>query len=167
MGHYCGYVTIPKTHPYDHSRKDGEEFGLNTHAYITWWTGSTFRFDCMHASRGDIVPCFFTESTVESLERDIIKHFTADWHLVFNQEHPPAFCTFKYAKEQVAKLAKQQCCISKINALKCYTTSSSFHIFKARGSSPTGKPSVACSKCCSHGLQQWFIHVLMTMLLHS
>ncbi len=31
MGHYCGYVTIPVTHPNYRSDKDSEVFDLNTH----------------------------------------------------------------------------------------------------------------------------------------
>jgi hypothetical protein len=89
MGHYCGYVTIPKNHPYYGMDQMGDEFDLEVHGGISWWTGNTFGFDCAHGSLGDIVPV---------LHGSTIYYDDGLW---------PTFRTFEYVKEQVNILADQ------------------------------------------------------------
>lgn len=58
LGHWCGYVTLPATHPY--ARKEEEDVPVSVHGGLTYsnydieMEATTYGFDCAHA--GDLAP---------------------------------------------------------------------------------------------------------------
>lgn len=46
MGHRCGYITVPSTHPA--YGKDYADLDIEVHGSLTFGQGGTFGFDCAH-----------------------------------------------------------------------------------------------------------------------
>jgi len=69
LGHFCGYVVLPKTHPY--AGKNSQDIDVDVHGGLTFhgWEGDDYivGFNCAHA--GDLVPGLLTHSLGEPGER--------------------------------------------------------------------------------------------------
>ena len=54
---YCGYVTLPKGHPFFHKKYHKIEKIINVHGDLTYGRGDgKFGFDCHHILMGDVSP---------------------------------------------------------------------------------------------------------------
>lgn len=47
---YCGYVTLPETHP--DTGKDYDQLPIEVHGGLTFGDGGKFGFDCAHGTEG-------------------------------------------------------------------------------------------------------------------
>ncbi len=76
MGHYCGYVSIPKSHPF-HGKDYGEVEQLDVHGGLTFSgncfgdTGWAFGFDCAHVgdNRDNCDAAYVHNQCLELLEQ--------------------------------------------------------------------------------------------------
>ena len=111
LGVWCGYVSIPRGHPW----YQVEEFTIDVvaHGGLTWGdmesrefldflpsdpSRFTIGFDCGHASF-DYVPGMFTDEIIEAFGKPLAFGMPGD--------HPDAYRTIDYAKEQTNFLAEQ------------------------------------------------------------
>lgn len=73
MGHRCGYVIIPKDHPY--YNKECGEIDIDVHGGLTYSNETTFGFDCAH----------FGDAKDESIMSEKYKKLYADFPPLFNE----------------------------------------------------------------------------------
>lgn len=116
-GHLCGYVAVPKGHPW--YKKTDRDLDVRVHGGVTytshcsgdichetgeslpddvWWIG----FDCAHHM--DVMP--FTERLLDDLSPDLKAKREAMWGGIAEIMRP-TYKTFGYVKAQTIELAAQ------------------------------------------------------------
>lgn len=95
---YCGYVTLPPTHPYyrkDYSELEGE---ICVHGDLTFGEDGTFGFDCNHVLMGDLSP------VDESMR---MKHPEMKVFERAGLSHQYHYWTFEEVKKETKSMANQ------------------------------------------------------------
>lgn len=91
---YCGYVQLPKDHPYYDKHCDDID-DIYVHGNLTCSVDGLFGFECSHVSEGDISP----------LDATIRAKYPA--MLNFNDKIVPHYWTFDEVKKETENMAKQ------------------------------------------------------------
>lgn len=94
---YCGYVQLPKDHPY-YDKNYNEIDDIYVHGDLTYSADGLFGFDCYHITDGDISP---VDETMRAKHPDMFPKLS-----MFNR-NPPHYWTFEDAKRETENMAKQ------------------------------------------------------------
>lgn len=93
---YCGYVTLPKTHPFYYKHYDDIDSKIIVHGKLTYGRGGKFGFDCDHSSDGDISPA---DETMQQKDPKFPKI-----EPLYGNSH---YWTFEETKAEVESMSKQ------------------------------------------------------------
>lgn len=99
---YCGYVTLPKGHPFFYKKYHEIEKMISVHGDLTYGRGDgKFGFDCHHILMGDISPL---DETMKVKHPDKFPFIDNDIFFFKSQSH---YWTFKETKEETERMAEQ------------------------------------------------------------
>ena len=96
---YCGYVYLPKNHPFYEKTCDEIENLIKVHGGLTFGDSKgVFGFDCSHKLAGDISP---GDKTMEQKNPELFPLLKS---LIFEEPH---YWTWKEVKKEIEDMANQ------------------------------------------------------------